>query len=898
MTDRLQEQEPLHPVARQLAPPASGLERFPPVARWDDWEELDAKAWPRKVKRRFQLIPTICFNCEAACGLLAYVDPQTLQIQKFEGNPVHPGSRGRNYAKGPATLNQVTDPERILYPLRRAGKRGEGKWERVTWDEVLDDIGGRIRKALVEGRQKEVMYHLGRPGHELIYLQRVFHAWGIDGHNSHTNVCSASARAGYAFWHGLDRPSPDHSKARFILLLSAHLEAGHYFNPHAQRIIDGKMAGAKICVVDTRLSNTASMADYWLSPWPGSEAAMLLAIVHCMLRDGTWDREFVRRWVNWEEYLRRERALHPRVAQRGRRQSLRLGSGARAGADRGPRGRGGHPGRHRPQRVEQGGPGPADDAAAGQGVERAPDAARVPARLLRDELPPAAFSQGSPRQARDVLHAGLQPGVDQPGRHVVDRDADRRGQGRAPRLPHPDLERDRVVRGLRAADGPRLRASRPHEPGDPRRALDRLPPAGAASGAGEAGQDLRSHLAGPRGGRARAGVGGGRVLDRAVVAHRSRRLARHPQVLRVALPAGREAPRRGVLPLDLRAQRARAARGGRAREPDPARLHAQVRRVPGPGQRLPHPRDLAHPGGAGGRGRRFRLAPRHEGWRVGRRGGGRGVGGWLSHPLAQARVLLQDPQGLEVARARGADLRAKPRALVRDRPQPRRDDAAAHIQAAHPDPLALRQRHVAQRDIEQEPAVAASGGRGALPGGDRRPLEGRHRDRPLRRSGLGHRVDPSRRAGLLAPPGALAALRADRRRAVVHRAREARPDRARPVAPPPRARGAAVGERRPRLAAGVVGGRGRAPEPHLPGAPGPGERPALLASEGDGEPTGARRPLRRRGGRHQQVLRGLPQVARDDAAGPGAGRTAPAALAAARLQARRLHLPSRRLTSR
>src|ERR1700730_11099817 len=299
--------EPLHPVARTLAAPASGLERFPPAARWDDWEELDSKAWPRKVKPRFQPSPPFCFTCEAACGLLAYVDVQSLKVHKFEGNPVHPGSRGRNCAKGPATLNQITDPERILYPLRRAAGRGEGKWERVTWLPLLDDIGGRIRKALVEGRQKEVMYHLGRPGHELIYLQRVFHAWGIDGHNSHTNVCSASARAGYAFWHGLDRPSPDHSKARFILLLSSHLEAGHYFNPHAQRIIDGKMAGAKICVVDTRLSNTASMADYWLSPWPGSEAAMLLAIVHCMLRDGTWDREFVRRWVNWEEYLREER---------------------------------------------------------------------------------------------------------------------------------------------------------------------------------------------------------------------------------------------------------------------------------------------------------------------------------------------------------------------------------------------------------------------------------------------------------------------------------------------------------------------------------------------------------------------------------------------------------------
>ncbi len=299
--------EPLHPVARELEPPAGGLASFPPADRWDDWEEYDPVAWPRKVKRNYWIIPTICFNCEAGCGLLSYVDKQTLKIQKFEGNPAHPGSRGRNCAKGPATINQVHDPERIRYPLRRVGRRGEGRWERVSWDGVLDDIGGRIRKALLEGRQNEIMYHLGRPGHELVYLQRVFHAWGIDGHNSHTNVCSAGARAGYAFWHGMDRPSPDHANARFILLLSSHLESGHYFNPHAQRIIEGKKRGARVCVIDTRLSNTASMADWWLSPWPGSEAAVLLAMAHVLVRERHYDRGFVRRWVNWEDYLREER---------------------------------------------------------------------------------------------------------------------------------------------------------------------------------------------------------------------------------------------------------------------------------------------------------------------------------------------------------------------------------------------------------------------------------------------------------------------------------------------------------------------------------------------------------------------------------------------------------------
>ena len=210
------------------------------------------------------LAPTTCFNCESACGLLAYIDKATGEIQKFEGNPEHPGSRGRNCAKGPATLNQINDPHRILHPLKRSGKRGEGKWEQVTWDQALDDIASRIRKAIVEDRRQEIMYHVGRPGEDG-FTERILAAWGIDGHNSHTNICSSSSREGYQLWMGLDRPSPDHTNARVILLISAHLESGHYFNPHAQRVIDGKANGAKLIVFDTRLSNTATHADHFIS---------------------------------------------------------------------------------------------------------------------------------------------------------------------------------------------------------------------------------------------------------------------------------------------------------------------------------------------------------------------------------------------------------------------------------------------------------------------------------------------------------------------------------------------------------------------------------------------------------------------------------------------------------
>jgi anaerobic selenocysteine-containing dehydrogenase len=292
------------------------LAAFPPKERWDNWTELDSQAWPRRKERHYSLVPTTCFNCESACGLLAYIDKDTHQIQKFEGNPENPGSRGRNCAKGPATLNQITDPDRILYPLKRAGKRGEGKWERVSWDEVLDDLASRIRKAIVEDRRDEIMYHVGRPGEDG-FTERILAAWGVDGHNSHTNICSSGAREGYQLWMGLDRPSPDHANAKVILLISAHLESGHYFNPHAQRVIDGKTSGAKLIVFDTRLSNTATHADHFIAPYPGSEAAILLSIANYLIQNNLYNREFVRRWWNWEEYLeqRSETAEQPRSGE-------------------------------------------------------------------------------------------------------------------------------------------------------------------------------------------------------------------------------------------------------------------------------------------------------------------------------------------------------------------------------------------------------------------------------------------------------------------------------------------------------------------------------------------------------------------------------------------------------
>ena len=299
--------ETIEPNLGDLHVSEGDFSKYPPPEQWHDWTEYDAGAWPRREKKNYSIVPTTCFNCESACGMLAYVDKESGNVRKFEGNPHHPASRGRTCAKGPATINQINDEERILYPLKRKGKRGAGQWEQVPWKVALDDIAGRIHNSLKAKRHNSVVYHVGRPGHEG-YAERVIQAWGVDGHNSHTNICSAGARIGYALWHFFDRPSPDHANAKAILLISSHLETGHYFNPHAQRIIEGMMNGAKLIVMDPRLSNTASMADIWLPTYPGSEAAVLLAMAKIILDKRQYDRQFMETWVNWHDYLQK---VHP-----------------------------------------------------------------------------------------------------------------------------------------------------------------------------------------------------------------------------------------------------------------------------------------------------------------------------------------------------------------------------------------------------------------------------------------------------------------------------------------------------------------------------------------------------------------------------------------------------------
>jgi len=303
---------------------------YPPVEEWNSYQELDGADWKRGGIERngvqseenpdgikvnnYTIVPTVCSNCEAGCGLTAWVDKDTMTVRKYMGNPLHDGSRGRNCAKGYATLSQMYDPDRIPFPLKRApgSKRGEGKWIRTTWDEAMATIGKKMHDTLAVGDElskKSMIYHVGRPN-ENGFGHRVPHSMGIDGYNSHTNICSAGARQGSIQWANDDRNSPDWANAKLVFLQSSHAaDAGHYFQQSAGLIADARKNGAKMVVLDPRLSNSAGIADLWLPVWPGTETALYLYLANRVLHekdingDDLVDHEFVKNWINWDRLM-------------------------------------------------------------------------------------------------------------------------------------------------------------------------------------------------------------------------------------------------------------------------------------------------------------------------------------------------------------------------------------------------------------------------------------------------------------------------------------------------------------------------------------------------------------------------------------------------------------------
>ncbi|TAG28942.1 MAG: hypothetical protein EAZ37_00230, partial [Burkholderiales bacterium] len=186
------------------------------------------------------------------------------------------------------------------YPLKRVGKRGEGLWKRITWEEAYAEIAPRIRKAMDEGKPEEVAIQIGRSriGEE---MTRFLNAIGSPSLFNHRALCSSNKRAAnYVSLGETDWETGDFERAKYILNFGSNFYEAHQGAIHtAKRIIRGRYDnGAKLVTLDVRCSNTAGRSDEWLCPTPGSDGAVALAMGNAIIAANKHDKKWLDTWSN------------------------------------------------------------------------------------------------------------------------------------------------------------------------------------------------------------------------------------------------------------------------------------------------------------------------------------------------------------------------------------------------------------------------------------------------------------------------------------------------------------------------------------------------------------------------------------------------------------------------
>ena len=231
-------------------------------------------------------------DCPDSCGWHVTVT-EGVAVQ-LRGNPAHPFSAGELCPKVNRFLDRVYSPDRVTTPLRRVGAKGEGRFEPITWDEALHEIGTRLRAIIDEHGPSAIMPYLsaGNQGTlALFFGDRLWNHLGVSGTSG--SLCGATARAGAALTDGsgrsLDPVELRHSKLILLWGTNTRLTNRHLW----PTIEAAKAEGATVVVIDPIRTMTAEAADWFVQPLPGTDVALMLAMIHVLIRDGYIDQAYV-----------------------------------------------------------------------------------------------------------------------------------------------------------------------------------------------------------------------------------------------------------------------------------------------------------------------------------------------------------------------------------------------------------------------------------------------------------------------------------------------------------------------------------------------------------------------------------------------------------------------------
>ncbi len=234
-------------------------------------------------------IPTTCAMCVNMCSVKAVVEDGF--IHKLNPNPENPKSRGMLCARGNAGLKAVYDPNRLKKPLIRAGKRGEGKWRAVSWDEAFDYTAKKL-SAIKEKYGPQGVLWSSTEGLQEKFFRNLGLAFGSPNIVRHPTLCLASVNLAYSATFGT-APVFDMQNADYVIMSGAN-RFESIITPDTMDLIGSVMLKkAKLVYLDPRFTVTASKADTWFPIRPGSDMAFILAMINVIVAEGRYDRDFI-----------------------------------------------------------------------------------------------------------------------------------------------------------------------------------------------------------------------------------------------------------------------------------------------------------------------------------------------------------------------------------------------------------------------------------------------------------------------------------------------------------------------------------------------------------------------------------------------------------------------------
>ena len=235
---------------------------------------------------------TTCYMCSCRCGIK--VTLENGKIRYIQGNPDHPTNKGVICAKGSAGLMKQISPARLTRPLlRKEGtQRGAGEWEEITWERAYDILVKRLANIRSTDPRK-LAFFTGRDQMQALtsYFAKQF---GTPNFAAHGGFCSVNVATGMIYsigGTGWEFGGPDWDRTKYLVLFG--VAEDHDSNPFKIGIGKLKDRGGKLVVINPVRSGYGAVADEWIPIKPGTDGALIMGMIHVLIANGLYDREFL-----------------------------------------------------------------------------------------------------------------------------------------------------------------------------------------------------------------------------------------------------------------------------------------------------------------------------------------------------------------------------------------------------------------------------------------------------------------------------------------------------------------------------------------------------------------------------------------------------------------------------